>query len=66
MLTQSNRLRVLPDGSLLIKEVTRKDAGDYACKAENSNGHDTIMHTLVVQAPPQPPSISLAGATGTV
>ncbi|XP_035704480.1 Down syndrome cell adhesion molecule-like protein Dscam2 isoform X15 [Folsomia candida] len=65
MLTQSNRLRVLPDGSLLIKEVTRKDAGDYACKAENSNGHDTIMHTLVVQAPPQPPSISLAGATGT-
>jgi hypothetical protein len=65
VLTQSDRLRVLPDGSLLIKEVSRKDAGDYACRAENSFGQDAIMHTLVVQSPPQPPSISLAGATGT-
>ncbi|CAL8111483.1 unnamed protein product [Orchesella dallaii] len=64
-LTQSDRLRLLPDGSLLIKEVTRKDAGDYHCRAENSFGQDAIMHSLVVQAPPQPPSISLSGTTGT-
>ena len=43
----------------------RKDGGIYQCKAENSFGNDAIMHTLVVQAPPQPPSISLAGTSGT-
>jgi len=45
--------------------VTRKDAGDYACRAQNSFGHDAIMHSLVVQAPPRPPGISLAGTSGT-
>ena len=62
-LTQSDRLRLLPDGSLLIKDVLRKDAGDYSCRAENSNGYDTIVHTLVVQAPPQPPTITLVKTT---
>jgi len=50
---------------VFLYTIIRKDGGVYECKAENSFGNDAIMHTLVVQAPPPPPSISLAGTTGT-
>lgn len=46
--TQNDRMRLLPEGSLFIKEVTRVDAGDYTCNVENSFGHDTVTHKLVV------------------
>jgi Immunoglobulin I-set domain len=45
---QNDRMRQLPEGSLLIKEVTRGDAGEYSCYVENSFGHDTVTHQLVV------------------
>lgn len=47
-LTANDRLRQLPEGSLLIKEVTRGDAGEYSCYVENSFGHDTVTHHLVI------------------
>lgn len=47
-LTPNERLRQLPEGGLLIREVTRSDAGEYSCYVENSFGHDTVTHQLVV------------------
>lgn len=44
----NDRLRQLPEGSLFLKEVDREDAGEYSCYVENSFGHDTVTHQLVV------------------
>lgn len=44
----NDRMRQLPEGSLLIKAVTRTDAGEYSCSVENSFGQDSVTHQLVV------------------
>lgn len=59
----NERLRLLPDGSLLIKSVIRSDAGEYFCHAENSIAKDSITHKLVVLAPPQSPQVTLSATT---
>nr|XP_036670184.1 Down syndrome cell adhesion molecule-like protein Dscam2 isoform X44 [Drosophila suzukii] len=59
----NDRMRVLPDGSLLIKSVNRQDAGDYSCHAENSIAKDSITHKLIVLAPPQSPHVTLSATT---
>ncbi|XP_046638873.1 Down syndrome cell adhesion molecule-like protein Dscam2 isoform X13 [Daphnia pulicaria] len=61
----SERVRLLPEGSLLVREVTRDDAGEYTCTVENMYGQDTVTHQLQVQAPPYPPHLSLASTTTT-
>ncbi|XP_059477711.1 cell adhesion molecule Dscam2 isoform X15 [Neocloeon triangulifer] len=60
---QNDRMRQLPEGSLLIKEVTRGDAGEYSCYVENSFGHDIVTHQLVVHAPPHSPQVLLTSTT---
>ncbi|XP_028982374.1 Down syndrome cell adhesion molecule-like protein Dscam2 [Diachasma alloeum] len=62
-LQPSDRLRQLPEGSLFIKEVDRADAGEYSCYVENSFGHDTVTHQLIVQAPPHSPQITFTSTT---
>lgn len=59
----NDRMRLLPDGSLLIKSVNRLDAGDYSCHAENSIAKDSITHKLIVLAPPQSPHVTLSATT---
>ncbi|XP_039148175.1 Down syndrome cell adhesion molecule-like protein Dscam2 isoform X32 [Drosophila simulans] len=59
----NDRMRLLPDGSLLIKSVNRQDAGDYSCHAENSIAKDSITHKLIVLAPPQSPHVTLSATT---
>jgi hypothetical protein len=44
----NDRMRQLPEGSLLIKSVTRSDAGEYTCSVENSFGKDSVTHHLVI------------------
>ncbi|XP_065340859.1 cell adhesion molecule Dscam1 isoform X15 [Cloeon dipterum] len=60
---QNDRMRQLPEGSLQIKGVTRGDAGEYSCYVENSFGHDTVTHQLVVHAPPHSPQVTLTSTT---
>lgn len=48
----SERIRLLPEGSLLVREVTRDDAGEYTCTVENMYGQDTVTHQLQVQGKP--------------
>ncbi|XP_030381731.1 Down syndrome cell adhesion molecule-like protein Dscam2 isoform X2 [Scaptodrosophila lebanonensis] len=59
----NDRMRQLPDGSLLIKSVSRQDAGEYSCHAENSIAKDSITHKLIVLAPPQSPHVTLSATT---
>ncbi|KAB7494490.1 Down syndrome cell adhesion molecule-like protein Dscam2, partial [Armadillidium nasatum] len=61
--TPNERMRRLPEGSLLIREVSRDDAGEYTCHVENSYGQDTVTHMLLIQAPPHPPEIQLLSTT---
>ncbi|KAK3862534.1 hypothetical protein Pcinc_031611 [Petrolisthes cinctipes] len=59
----NDRMRLLPEGSLLIREVSRDDAGEYTCHVENPYGQDTITHKLLIQAPPHPPATTLQSTT---
>ncbi|XP_045126209.1 Down syndrome cell adhesion molecule-like protein Dscam2 isoform X45 [Portunus trituberculatus] len=61
--TPNDRMRLLPEGSLLIRQVSRDDAGEYTCHVENPYGQDTITHKLLIQAPPHPPEITLQSTT---
>lgn len=44
----NDRMGQLAEGSLLIKSVTRTDAGEYTCSVENSYGKDNIVHRLII------------------
>lgn len=44
----NERMRILAQGTLFIKDVIRQDAGDYICVAENSIAKDSITHKLTV------------------
>nr|AQY56561.1 down syndrome cell adhesion molecule [Penaeus chinensis] len=61
--TPNDRMRLLTEGSLLIREVSRDDAGEYTCHVENPYGQDTVTHTLLIQAPPHPPEIQFQSTT---
>lgn len=55
--TTSDRIRQQPDGSLLIRDITRTDAGEYSCHVENSFGQDSVTHQLIVNSPPHSPVV---------
>ncbi|XP_025414605.1 Down syndrome cell adhesion molecule-like protein Dscam2 isoform X19 [Sipha flava] len=62
-LESNDRIRQLPEGSLLIRSVTRTDAGEYSCFVENSFGKDKITHHIIVLAPPHKPQITVGATT---
>ena len=59
----SDRIQVLPNGSLYMKHVRKTDAGNYSCKAQNIHAKDTITYNLIVQVPPVPPMLYVEGRT---
>ncbi|KAK9880038.1 hypothetical protein WA026_008552 [Henosepilachna vigintioctopunctata] len=61
--TVSDQIRQQPDGSLLIRDVSRTDAGEYSCHVENDFGQDTVTHQLIVNAPPYAPQVTLTSTT---
>ncbi|KAJ8982888.1 hypothetical protein NQ317_004318 [Molorchus minor] len=59
----NDRIRQQPDGSLFIRDVTRTDAGEYSCRVENDYGQDSVIHQLIVNAPPRAPIVQLTSTT---
>ncbi|XP_024082586.1 Down syndrome cell adhesion molecule-like protein Dscam2 isoform X31 [Cimex lectularius] len=59
----NDRMQQLPEGSLLIKSVTRADAGEYSCTVENNFGQDSVTHHLIILAPPHMPQVTLQSTT---
>ncbi|CAG0923641.1 unnamed protein product [Notodromas monacha] len=47
--TPSNRLGIMPDGKLVIRDLARNDTGNYTCTASNDQGTDAVSHRLVVK-----------------
>uniref|UniRef100_A0A3Q2CT39 Hemicentin-1 n=1 Tax=Cyprinodon variegatus TaxID=28743 RepID=A0A3Q2CT39_CYPVA len=45
-ITASNRYRMTPDGTLVIRNTKEKDGGVYGCLASNSAGTDTMTSIL--------------------
>uniref|UniRef100_T1JAL8 Down syndrome cell adhesion molecule-like protein Dscam2 n=1 Tax=Strigamia maritima TaxID=126957 RepID=T1JAL8_STRMM len=60
----NERLKIIDDGSLWIHEVLATDGTNYTCKVRNAYGTDAITYQLLVQAPPNPPTIVVT-STGT-
>nr|XP_027239277.1 Down syndrome cell adhesion molecule-like protein Dscam2 [Penaeus vannamei] len=61
----NKRVSSYPDGTLVLRDVQRKDSGNYTCRVTNTHGEDHITYVLSVQVPPQPPQIHVTrtGAT---
>ncbi|KAK3760237.1 hypothetical protein RRG08_052186 [Elysia crispata] len=69
IVNNSDGIRVLRNGSLVISSVTGSDAANYTCHAENPHGSSQITYTLKVQVgdhrgtPPHPPHLYLVLTT---
>lgn len=49
MIVNSDRKKVLVNGSLYLEAVIGADAANYSCKADNDYGSDVITYSLSVQ-----------------
>ncbi|CAG0920883.1 unnamed protein product [Notodromas monacha] len=63
--TPSNRLGIMPDGKLVVRDLARNDTGNYTCTASNDQGTDAVSHRLVVKSLPSAPKLHLESVTAT-
>ncbi|XP_038065482.1 Down syndrome cell adhesion molecule homolog isoform X2 [Patiria miniata] len=64
VLEQNERMQVLSNGSLTIRNVQPSNAGNYSCRASNMWGApDEITVALYVVAPPYAPILSVGART---
>ncbi|XP_056637479.1 cell adhesion molecule Dscam2-like [Diorhabda sublineata] len=59
----ASRIKQLPNGSLLIRDPTSTDTGEYSCQVRNDFGQDVKTYRLVVKTPPKAPSVQLVSTT---
>ncbi|KAL3285575.1 hypothetical protein HHI36_000105 [Cryptolaemus montrouzieri] len=50
---------ILPNATLVIKDVQSVDQANYSCTVENQHGHDEIVYSLKVLVPPDAPMLSV-------
>uniref|UniRef100_T1JD50 Down syndrome cell adhesion molecule n=1 Tax=Strigamia maritima TaxID=126957 RepID=T1JD50_STRMM len=62
---ESDRLRILPDGNLMVKNVQWNDSGNYTCQVKNGFGYDQIVYVVNILAPPSAPIINVLETTPT-
>ncbi|XP_014256768.1 Down syndrome cell adhesion molecule-like protein Dscam2 [Cimex lectularius] len=58
--SNSNRLTLKKDGSLLVRDIQFSDRGNYSCHIENQFGEDSIVYNVIVRIPPDPPVLSIS------
>ncbi|XP_076048641.1 Down syndrome cell adhesion molecule 4 isoform X2 [Oratosquilla oratoria] len=58
-----DKIQILPNGSLLVRDVGITNAGNWTCSALNPHGADSITYTLSVQVPPRPPTLYVQGSS---
>ncbi|XP_074653669.1 cell adhesion molecule Dscam1-like [Tubulanus polymorphus] len=63
MIRNGKRFHVFPNGTLEIRQIESSDAANYTCRAFNVHGADEITVSLVVQAPPKQPFVTVAATT---
>ena len=44
----SDRFTSFPNGTVIIRNVTVNDTGDYLCEASNAAGHSRVWFTITV------------------
>uniref|UniRef100_T1IT69 Down syndrome cell adhesion molecule-like protein Dscam2 n=1 Tax=Strigamia maritima TaxID=126957 RepID=T1IT69_STRMM len=59
----SNRLVMLSDGALLIKDSRRHESDNYTCHVENERGDDLVTYSVLVQSVPNPLVIDISLTT---
>lgn len=58
------RVKVLADGTLVIRDIQGEDAGSYVCQVRNNKlGMDKVTYEVHVHEPPHPPEISVTSTT---
>ncbi|GAB6030896.1 Down syndrome cell adhesion molecule-like protein 1 [Chamberlinius hualienensis] len=54
----SPTVKILGDGTLLIKEAQGHHSGNYTCSVKNSLAKDRVRYTVKIKAPPDSPQVS--------
>ncbi|KAF7273797.1 hypothetical protein GWI33_013511, partial [Rhynchophorus ferrugineus] len=50
---------IMPNGTLIIKDIQSVDQANYSCAVENQYGRDDIIYSLKVIVPPEPPILKV-------
>ncbi|XP_066249435.1 cell adhesion molecule Dscam1 isoform X2 [Euwallacea similis] len=56
------RRGILPNATLVIKDIQNVDQANYSCAVENQYGKDEIVYTLKVLVPPEAPILNVVEA----
>ncbi|XP_025829144.1 Down syndrome cell adhesion molecule-like protein Dscam2 isoform X2 [Agrilus planipennis] len=59
----SHKINFLDTGELIIMNLQISDAGNYTCQVDNGQGSDRITYNLIVQIPPEAPTLFVTSAT---
>ncbi|XP_064472105.1 cell adhesion molecule Dscam1-like isoform X2 [Ornithodoros turicata] len=55
--SDSERIKLLPSGTLRIDSIEQDDSGNYSCVVHNLYGRDAILYSVFIAAPLRPSSL---------